>query len=164
MACTEYRFGLAVTVGEEESEIVSLEETVMTNIDTDVIFTPPNIQMNISSHSVQLTWDHRKCITGYRIRLCSLATVQCYEAQEVMVTSDRGHQVSHTIGELEPCSEYSLSVHPSTADGELDSASLSVVTRPPPPRPPAQVEVGLNTRGDKVDITWSKVQCATGYR
>ena len=164
MACTEYRFGLAVTVGEEESEIVSLEETVMTNIDSDVIFTPPNIQMNISSHSVQLTWDHRKCITGYRIRLCSLATVQCYEAQEVMVTSDRGHQVSHTIGELEPCSEYSLSVHPSTADGELDSASLSVVTRPPPPRPPAQVEVGLNTRGDKVDITWSKVQCATGYR
>ena len=164
MACTEYRFGLAVTVGEEESEIVSLEETVMTNIDNDVIFTPPNIQMNISSHSVQLTWDHRKCITGYRIRLCSLATVQCYEAQEVMVTSDRGHQVSHTIGELEPCSEYSLSVHPSTADGELDSASLSVVTRPPPPRPPAQVEVGLNTRGDKVDITWSKVQCATGYR
>ena len=164
MACTEYRFGLAVTVGEEESEIVSLEETVMTNIDSDVIFTPPNIQMNVSSHSVQLTWDHRKCITGYRIRLCSLATVQCYEAQEVMVTSDRGHQVSHTISELEPCSEYSLSVHPSTADGELDSASLSVVTRPPPPRPPAQVEVGLNTRGDKVDITWSKVQCATGYR
>ena len=162
MACTEYRFGLAVTVGEEESEIVSLEETVMTNIDSDVIFTPPNIKMNVSSHSVQLTWDHRKCITGYRIRLCSLATVQCYEAQEV-VTSDRGH-VTHTISELEPCSEYSLSVHPSTAEGELDSASLSVVTRPPPPRPPAQVEVGLNTRGDKVDITWSKVQCATGYR
>ena len=141
-----------------------LEETVMTNIDSDVIFTPPNIKMNVSSHSAQLSWDHRKCITSYRIRLCSLATVQCYEAQEVVTSSDdRGH-VSHTIGDLEPCSEYSLSIHPSTQEGELDSAALSLVTRPPPPRPPASVEVGLNPRGDKVDITWSKVQCATGYR
>ena len=141
-----------------------LEETVMTNIDSDVIFTPPNIKMNVSSHSAELSWDHRKCITGYRIRLCSLATVQCYEAQEVMTSdNDQGH-VSHTIGDLEPCSEYSLSIHPSTSEGELDSAALSLVTRPPPPRPPASVEVGLNPRGDKVDITWSKVQCATGYR
>ena len=141
-----------------------LEETVMTNIDSDVIFTPPNIKMNVSSHSAQLSWDHRKCITGYRIRLCSLATVQCYEAQEVMTSdNDQGH-VSHTIGDLEPCSEYSLSIHPSTREGELDSAALSLVTRPPPPRPPASVEVGLNPRGDKVDISWSKVQCATGYR
>ena len=27
LACTEYRFGLAVIVGEEESEIVALEDT-----------------------------------------------------------------------------------------------------------------------------------------
>ena len=141
-----------------------LEETVMTNIDSDVIFTPPNIKMNVSSHSAQLSWDHRKCITGYRIRLCSLATVQCYEAQEVVTSADARGQVSHTIGDLEPCSEYSLSIHPSTKEGELDSAALSLVTRPPPPRPPASVEVGLNPRGDKVDISWSKVQCATGYR
>ena len=142
---------------------MALEETVMTNIDSDVIFTPPNIKINVSSYAAHLSWDHRKCITGYRIRLCSLASVQCYEAQEVTSDDDRGH-VTHTISDLEPCSEYSLNIHPSTAEGELDSQSLSLVTRPPPPRPPASVEVGLNSRGDKVDITWSKVQCATGYR
>ena len=151
-------------MGEEESEIVALEETVMTNIDSDVIFTPPNIKINVSSHSAQLSWDHRKCITGYRIRLCSLATVQCYEAQELVTSDDDRGQVTHAISDLEPCSEYSLTIHPSTAEGELDSQSLSLVTQPPPPRPPASVEVGLNSRGDKVDITWSKVQCATGYR
>ena len=164
LACTEYRFGLAVIVGEEESEIVALEDTVLTNINTGVIFTPPNIQMNISSHSAELSWDHRKCITGYRIRLCSLTTAQCYEAQEVMSAGEEKSHVRHVISDLEPCSEYSLAIQPSTGEGELVGGSLGLVTRAPPPRPPAQVEVALNTRGDKVDISWSEVQCATGYR
>ena len=122
------------------------------------------VQITISSHSAELSWDHRKCITGYRIRLCSLTTVQCYEAQEVMSAGEEQSHVRHVISDLEPCSEYSLAIQPSTGEGELVGGSLGLVTRAPPPRPPAQVEVALNTRGDKVDISWSEVQCATGYR
>ena len=49
-----YRFGLAVTVGEEESEVVGQRSSVMTSIDTDVIFSPPNLQLEVASHMAEV--------------------------------------------------------------------------------------------------------------
>ena len=54
MYCTMYRFGLAVTVGEEESEVVGQRSSVMTSIDTDVIFSPPNLQLEVASHMAEV--------------------------------------------------------------------------------------------------------------
>ena len=70
----------------------------------------------------------------------------------------------HSIANLSPCTEYTLSIFPSTSEGELNAQPLTLKTLPPPARPPETVDVRLNDIGDKLDISWSKVACATGYR
>ena len=60
----------------------------MTNIDTNVIFSPPNIIMKMFPDGAELSWDHRKCINSYRVQSCSRDVSTCYEAQEVTEKSD----------------------------------------------------------------------------
>ena len=163
LACTEYKFGLSLTLGDEESDIVGLDSSIMTNIDTNVIYSVPNIETIMTPGGAEISWDHRKCIHSYRIKCCTKDATVCYEASEV--TEKRNMtRVSHSITNLSHCTDYSLSIYPSTAEAELDSQPLTMTTLPPPPRPPASVDVRLNDVGDKVDISWSQVECATGYR
>ena len=57
-----------------------------------------------------------------------------------------------------------LQIYPSTADGELDAEPRQFRTENPIPRAPDSVEVGLNMVTNRVDLSWSKVECATGYK
>ena len=43
-----------MTVGEEESEVVGQRSSVMTSIHTDVIFSPPNLQLEVASHMAEV--------------------------------------------------------------------------------------------------------------
>ena len=42
-------------MGEEESEVVGQRSSVMTSIDTDVIFSPPNLQLEVASHMAEVS-------------------------------------------------------------------------------------------------------------
>ena len=80
----------------------------------------------------QISWDHRKCISSYRVSLCSRASSSCYEAQEVV--GSNASRVVHSITDLAPCTEYTLSIFPSTGDGELNTQPATLATQPPPAR------------------------------
>ena len=168
LACTEYRFGLSVLVGQEESEIVSLASSVMTNIDSSVVFSPPNLQISPTESGAVVEWEHRKCILSYRVETCRLGRLGragslCSDSEEITeeITESR---LSHSVSGLESCTNYSLSVYPTTQQGELTAQTFSFTTGSPAPRPPASLNLRISEAGDKLEISWSGVECATGYR
>ena len=65
---------------------------------------------------------------------------------------------------MNPCSDHVLEIYPSTSDGEFDAESIRFTTENPTPNPPSDIDVTINTLTNKVDISWSKVECATGYK
>ena len=68
------------------------------------------------------------------------------------------------VSGLESCSNYSLSVYPTTHQGELPAHTFSFTSGAPAPSPPAKVNLRISEAGDKLEISWSGVECATGYR
>ena len=75
------------------------------------------------------------------------------------------HKIERMLKNLRPCSSYKLEIFPMTEDGEeLSAEPRSFKTASPPTAPPQDVSVSLNQATNKVDISWSKVQCAEGYR
>ena len=168
LACTEYRFGLSVLVGQEESEIVSLASSVMTNIDSSVVFSPPNLQVSPTEAGAVVEWDHRKCITSYRLETCRQGRKGrldslCAES-EVITEEGTGSRLSHSVSGLQSCTNYSLSVYPTTHQGELSAQTFSFTTGSPAPRPPSSLNLRMSEAADKLEIRWGEVECATGYR
>ena len=53
---------------------------------------------------------------------------------------------------------------PTTVDGEFDAESILFTTNNPAPTPPEDIDVTINSITNKIDITWSSVECATGYK
>merc|ERR1719430_495858 len=73
--------------------------------------------------------------------------------------------MTHTVRNLKPCSKYQLEILPLTEDDvDLAAEPSSFMTGSPPPSPPENVIVKLNQETNKVDISWSMVECASGYR
>ena len=128
-------------------------------------YVPPNLQIKETPDGANVSWDHGKCINHYRIRSCESEGHDrvCYEDPEVVEESEK-HNVSHTITNFKPCSDHVLEIYPSTSDGEFDAESIRFTTKNPSPSPPTDLDVTLNTLTNKVDITWSIVECATGYK
>ena len=161
--CMEYKYGVKVTIDDQVSEVVEFKEAIMTKIDTSVPYVAANLAIDPTSDGAHLTWDHGKCIKSYKIRTCQLPDT-CYE--EVMILKDPNqHKIQRSLKNLRPCSSYRLEIFPMTEDNEeLAAEPRTFTTSSPPASPPQEVSVSLNELTNKVDIRWSKVQCAQGYR
>ena len=161
--CMEYKYGVKVTIDEQVSEVVEFNEAIMTKIDTSVPYVAANLAIHPTPDGAHLTWDHGKCIKSYKIKICQVSEM-CFE--EVMILKDPNeHKMERMQKNLRPCTSYQLEIFPMIEDDEeLEAEPRSFMTASPPPSPPQDVSVSLNQATNKVDISWSKVQCAEGYR
>ena len=89
----------------------------------------------------------------------------CYE-QQVITEGIEKEKINITLSNMKPCSKYYLKMHPSSVDGELDVKTKPAIFRTKSLLKDRQkvFSVELNNPTDKVDISWSKVECATGYK
>ena len=67
------------------------------------------------------------------------------------------------MGGLSSCTDYHLYIYP-TYEKELMADSTTFRTKSPSPLPPSIVNASFNEMTNKVDIRWSPVRCATGYK
>ena len=81
-----------------------------------------------------------------------------------VINDDKKNKVSVTLHNLRPCSDYSLQIYPTVATGELNAETTSFLTASLAPTTPGDLVVGLNILTNRVDLHWSSVQCATGYK
>jgi hypothetical protein len=138
----------------------------MTKIDTSVPYVAANLAITPTPDGAHLTWDHAKCIKSYKIRSCEVLSESenCFE-EFVIIEDPSMYKMAHTLRNLNSCSKHYLAIFPSMGgDTTLDAAPQPFQTGSPPASPPQEVTVRLNRETNKVDIGWSRVQCATGYR
>ena len=164
--CTEYKYGVKVTIDEQVSEVVEFNDAIMTKIDTSVPYVAANLAIHPTPDGAHLTWDHGKCIKSYKIRTCEFIgdTKECFE-EMVIIEDANMYKMAHTLKNLNSCSKHHVEIFPLTEENEeLAAEPRTFMTASPAASPPQDVSVSLNQGTNKVDISWSKVQCAEGYR
>jgi len=163
--CTEYRYGVKVTIDGVQSDIVEAEEAVMTPIDNSVPYVASNLINDPSTDSLELSWDHAKCITSYKIKICKDGSAEEDCSEENMIIEDPStHNLTRKIENLSPCSSYSMQIFATTDGEELNAETTLFQTLAPAPVAPENLSVSLNAETNKIDISYDPVSCATGYK
>jgi len=163
--CTLYRYGVKVTVGNDQSEIVEASEPVMTKMPGNEPYSPPNLQITPSPNGAELSWDHAECITSYRIKSCSTEEepINCHE-ETIEIEDPHQHHVAQTIDNLSSCSKYNLWVYAYSNDHEYEAEITEFSTSSPPATPPEGLNVEPNVENGEANITFNPVECASGYK
>merc|ERR1712110_252831 len=132
-------------------------------------FVAPNLELTPTDTSVQLTWDHGACIPGYKVEVCrdeaDEMDQQC--VQEEFTVESNAHNISQTIGGLEPCSPHNVKIFPTDGDGvvmKMKSPETKFNTDSPAATPPEEYNVYLDEDKKTVHLNWTYVKCATGYK
>lgn len=162
--CTEYRYGVSVLIGDSKSEIRDIGEPITTALDDDAVYEAPNLDIIPASDQVVLTFDHGSCISEYEIRICQEELGEEFCNADTYTPTQGEHNISFTGASLEPCTKYKVQINPMHEGVRIVSANRAFVTASPEPTPPEDSNVTLSNDHQFVELNWSKVRCATGYK
>jgi len=160
--CTEYSYGVKAIIGELKTDLVEAGSPVEIALDRSVPYHPPALIDAPSENSLTLTWDHSNCISAYRVKHCMTGSEECVDSQ-VTVDETTEHSVTHTIEDLNSCTNYTLSIFATNMGEELSAEDMVISTLYPVSTPPQEMTADLNTSTGKVEISFSPVVCASGY-
>jgi len=159
--CTQYNYGVTVTINGEESEMVETDEVLVIPMDTDVPFHPSSLHMNPTENGLTATWEHAHCITAYRVEVCEAGTEDCVELPIDLTAT---HEQEVTGDSLKPCTDYTMKIFATSNEVEMDAEVQSFTTKSPAATPPADLTAELNPTTGKIDVAFSPVQCASKYK
>merc|ERR1712106_792330 len=93
-----------------------------TPIDNAVPYVASNLIFEPSTDSIELSWDHAKCITSYRIKICQDGSDEenCLEENRIIEDAST-HNLTEKIENLSPCSAYSMQIFATTDEEELSA-------------------------------------------
>ena len=158
--CTEYMYGVLVIIDDVKSEIMESPDRIMTNIDDDSSFKPPNIDWKAMEDGIELSWDHGACINGYEIKACRHENDTICEVNSID-GNPSNHNVTYTVENLEPCTLYNVEILPTIAGSTIVTESYAIKTASPQPSPPNNFNAELES--GQVSLEWDEVVCASGY-
>jgi len=159
--CTQYNYGVTVTINGKESEMVETDEVLVIPMVTSVPFHPSSLHMNPTENGLTATWEHAHCITGYRVEVCEVGTEDCVEPQIDLTAT---HEQEVTAESLKPCTEYTMKIFATSNEIEMDAKVQTFTTQSPAATPPADLTAELNPTTGKIDVAFSPVQCASKYK
>lgn len=161
--CTEYRYGVMVTIDGMKSEIVEVPEPVITQLDDAEPFVAPNLEIDPLEDGAVLTWDHGACISGYVVKACTVDGDKLCE-EETIYRDSTVHNITHEISGLHACSPYTLEIMPIVTGAEFDPDTTEFRTAFPAAAPPPTFSAAFKKGSNKVELEWSEVECASGYK
>jgi len=159
--CTQYNYGVTVTINGEESEMVETDEVLVIPMDTHIPFHPSSLHMNPTENGLTATWEHAHCITAYRVEVCEEGTEDCVELPIELTAT---HEQEVTGESLKPCTGYTMKIFATSNEVEMDAEVQSFTTKSPAATPPADLTAELNPASGKIDVAFSPVQCASNYK
>ena len=159
--CTQYNYGVTVTINGEESEMVETDEVLVIPMVTSVPFHPSSLHMNPTENGLTASWEHAHCISGYRVEVCEAGTEDCVEPQIDLTAT---HEQDVTAESLKPCTEYTMKIFATSNEIEMDAKVQTFTTQSPAATPPADLTAELNPTTGKIDVAFSPVQCASKYK
>jgi hypothetical protein len=80
VACTQYSYGVRVTVRGEQSSVVEAAAPVEIPLDRILPYHPSAHLTVLTQTGLELTWDHSVCISSYRVRVCRDVTQVCSDS------------------------------------------------------------------------------------
>jgi len=161
--CTEYKYGVLVSIDGIKSEIREVDGSVMTNLDNSVAFVAPNLLIDSLEDGALLSWDHGACISGYTVKACTTDGENICEEQEIMKDSTV-HNISLEIHDLKSCTAYSLEILPIVPGSDFEADFTDFRTSFPAAAPPSNFSAVYMKDSNKVELSWSEVECASGYK
>jgi len=159
--CTQYNYGVTVTINGEESGMVETDEVLVIPMVTSVPFHPSSLHMNPTQNGLTATWEHAHCITGYRVEVCEAGTEDCVELPIDLTAT---HEQEVTAESLKPCTDYTMKIFATSNEVEMDAEVQSFTTQSPAATPPPDLTAELNPTTGKIDVAFSPVQCASKYK
>jgi len=163
--CTAYHYGVRVLIDDEKSDIVEIDAPITTKLDTHEEFVAPNLEITAQPDGAVLTWDHGACINGYKVRACRQdGDEKICEFEEEFEIPSNDHNVSREITGLKPCSPFFVEIFPQIPETEIAPSAKDFSTTSPEPTPPEEYNVNLADDLKTVELNWTSVECATGYK
>jgi len=157
--CTEYRYGVAVTIDGVRSKINEADTPLMTPLESDTAFQAPNLEVMATENGVQLSWDHGACIPSYQVRVCP-TTGDCVE--NTVIRDSTVHNITEEFENLDACSDYTVEIFPQIEGEEFGSEMKSFKTLVPSPTPPQGFTAEYRAQNE-VEFKWEGVECSSGY-
>jgi hypothetical protein len=159
--CTEYRYGVSVTIDGVRSPIMEAASTVMTKLSNSEAFQAPNLEIMPTESGAELTWDHGACIPSYVVRVCSTqGDIMCEES--TVIRDPTVHNITHEIDNLHACSAYSLEILPQI-EGEMFEPDKDIFKTAFPAASPPEGVQAIHTK-NFVELEWDQVECSSGYK
>jgi hypothetical protein len=163
--CTKYSYGVKVTINGEQSELVeAVGGPVEVPLDPRVAYTPPGLQLVPSVGGLWATWEHAQCISQYRVEVCRVGSTDCHNPAAELTEANGHQEQSVSLDTLEPCSEYTIKIIATNNGEELGAEEQTFSTLSPAASAPADLTTSLNTATGQIDVSFSPVQCASGYK
>jgi len=159
--CTQYNYGVTVTINGQESGMVETDDVLVIPMDTSVPFHPSSLHMTPTENGLTATWEHARCITGYRVEVCEDGTEDCVEPPIDLTAT---HEQEVTAESLKPCTDYTMKIFATSNEVEMDAEVQTFTTQSPAATPPADLTAELNPTTGKIDVAFSPVQCASTYK
>lgn len=164
--CTKYHFAISAILDSGEETDKSIGPEMISDLDESDAFEAPNLYILNADKHADVSWGHADCISSYIIKVCPSAYTDCFEASVNPTDYIDGHEKDRTIRykieNLEPCTLYTLEIIPVIPDKIFTARSHEFTTTNGIPQPPTNFKVSL--KDNEVDLSWSEVQCATGYK
>jgi len=163
--CTEYRYGVQATIDGVKSQIMEVPNTVVTELDDTASFIAPNLEVNPLEDGAIFTWDHGACISNYVVKVCHTdvgGDLIC--EQDDIMRDPSVHNITHTVHNLKPCHAYYLEILPEITGKEFEPNHIEFKTAFPLAAPPSEFSAVYKQGSNRVELEWSEVECASGYK
>ena len=160
--CVEINYHVTAMVNQKTIDVGSTSDPVLIEPEVTPEETVSKLNVTGMQEGALLEWKRDACITSYRVRACTFREVNkvCYEQQVINQGDKETMQLSLT--NMKSCQNYKLQIFPWMGSKELISKEPVIfMTRALQRDWDLKVEQ-LPHR--KVEITWGREECATGYR
>jgi len=160
--CTQFKYAVTALIDGTETEKVEAQETVDIPLKKDEPYTATGLSTTVSPSSLEVTWDHPRCVESYRVQACPLTPQgpQTEDCQQITVTPEEDStHVMGLVDQLEPCTDYQLDIFATTGGQEIAGASSSTF-RSEAPEIVEPASFSLN----QLDLSFEPVVCATKYK
>jgi len=151
--------------GEETEKSVGPE--MISDLDERDPFEAPNLYILNADRHADVSWGHADCISSYVLKVCQVSYTDCFEASvtptDYIDGGEKDRTIRYKIESLDPCTVYTLEIIPIIPDKIFTARVQEFTTTNGTPQPPDNFRVSLE-HDNRAELTWSSVQCATGYK
>jgi hypothetical protein len=162
--CTRYETTVSAVIGDEYSDDLVQSFATKPRLDAASTLKPSFVTTLDTAVITWDTWQSVSCIDQYQVTLCNKATKEC-EAPVVITKSQGIPTISHTAGNLSPCTAYTVEIKPLYPDTKIEEKVYEFKTKSPVADSLSVERVdGKTVSTSTMQVSWSSVQCAANYR